>query len=124
MFKGCVGLKQLQLDNFSVENIETLYEIFECCHNLTNLDISSWDLKNVEEYTDFLNPQITGWPSFISNNVALSQIKTPVNLKVEVKLPEGNWVDETGKHYTAFPIGESSSILLKNSSKPQYEWEK
>ena len=132
MFSGCSNLKHLQLNNFHTEkkNIEGelyLYRIFQCCHNLTNLDISGWNLENVPQDTRYNfetgSSEPDSWPSFLGGAVSLSQIRTPIHLKVEVALPEGNWTDESGKQYTNLPMNLSESILLKNTEKPQYEWE-
>lgn len=116
IFEHCSSLKQMQLP--AAKNISSLQGIFKCCHNLTNLDISNWNLESVplSEYED-------SWTSFLGGAVSLSQIKAPVNLKVEVTLPEGNWTDENGNNYTNLPMNQSESILLRNSEKQQYEWE-
>ncbi len=34
-----------------------------------------------------------GWESFLKGTVSLSEIKTPINLKTEIKLPQGIWED-------------------------------
>lgn len=115
MFQECFNLKELQLGEISANE---LYGVFKCCHNLTNLDLGSWDMTGVSEYNDYSDNNITGWPTFWDGTASLTQIKTPVNLKVEVKLPEGNWTDESGKSYTALPVNESESLLLTKSEDP------
>lgn len=115
MFKGCTCITQFSLNKFCTDKIEKLYGIFGCCHSLTSLDISSWNLQNVQKYENNFDLNETGGPSFVSYDTMLTQIKTPVNLKVEVKLPEGEWTDGTGKRYTTLPVNESISIVLNKS---------
>ena len=124
MFAGCFNLKELQFGDFK-DKISYLQCVFECCHNLTNLDISGWNLENVPQHTRYNSETDSSepepWSSFLGGAVSLSQIKTPIHLKVEVALPEGNWTDESGKQYTNLPMNLSESILLKNTEKPPQE---
>ena len=102
MFENCFGLKEIQMD-WNVAGISSLQCIFKCCHNLESLDLSKWDLSQVE----------SGGEYFLSGAVSLSQIKTPVNLSKEVSLPDGIWKDEDGNRYTVLPQNRTTSILLK-----------
>lgn len=102
MFENCFGLKEIQMD-WNVAGISSLQCIFKCCHNLQSLDLSKWDLSQVE----------SGGEYFLSGAVSLSQIKTPVNLSKEVSLPDGIWKDEDGNRYTVLPQNRTTSILLK-----------
>ena len=102
MFENCFGLKEIQMD-WNVAGISSLQCIFKCCHNLQSLDLSKWDLSKVE----------SGGEYFLSGEVSLSQIKTPVNLSKEVSLPDGIWKDEDGNRYTVLPQNRTTSILLK-----------
>ena len=108
MLEKCFSLQELDLGDSSVDSIGETYGLsgaFECCHNLTNLNLSKWDLKNVADGDD-------GWESFLKGTVSLSEIKTPINLKTEIKLPQGIWEDALGKTYTVLPKNLSESIVL------------
>lgn len=108
MFEKCFSLQELDLGDSSVDSIDETYGLsgaFECCHNLTKLNLSKWDLKNVADGDD-------GWESFFKGTVSLSEIKTPINLKTEIKLPQGIWEDALGKTYTVLPKNLSESIVL------------
>lgn len=108
MFEKCFSLQELDLGDSSVDSIGETYGLsgaFECCHNLTKLNLSKWDLKNVADGDD-------GWESFLKGTVSLSEIKTPINLKAEIKLPQGIWEDALGKTYTVLPKNLSESIVL------------
>ena len=108
MFEKCFSLQELDLGDSSVDSIDETYGLsgaFECCHNLTKLNLSKWDLKNVTDGDD-------GWESFLKDTVSLSEIKTPINLKTEIKLPQGIWEDALGKTYTVLPKNLSESIVL------------
>lgn len=102
MFGWCFKLESIQLD-CTISDIDSVYAIFYCCHNLQSLDLSKWDLSKVE----------SGGEYFLSGAVSLSQIKTPVNLSKEVSLPDGIWKDEDGNRYTVLPQNRTTSILLK-----------
>ena len=108
MLEKCFSLQELDLGDSSVDSIGETYGLsgaFECCHNLTKLNLSKWDLKNVADGDD-------GWESFLKGTVSLSEIKTPINLKAEIKLPQGIWEDALGKTYTVLPKNLSESIVL------------
>ena len=108
MLEKCFSLQELDLGDSSVDSIGETYGLsgaFECCHNLTKLNLSKWDLKNVADGDD-------GWESFLKGTVSLSEIKTPINLKTEIKLPQGIWEDALGKTYTVLPKNLSESIVL------------
>ena len=102
MFENCFGLEEIQM-GWNVAGIDSLQCIFKCCHNLQSLDLSKWDLSQVEY----------GGEYFLSGAASLSQIKTPVNLSKEVSLPDGIWKDEDGNRYTVLPQNRTTSILLK-----------
>ena len=102
MFGWCFKLESIQLD-CTISDIDSVYAIFYCCHNLQSLDLSKWDLSKVE----------SGGEYFLSGAVSLSQIKTPVNLSKEVSLSDGIWKDEDGNRYTVLPQNRTTSILLK-----------
>lgn len=102
MFGWCFKLESIQLD-CTISDIDSVYAIFYCCHNLQSLDLSKWDLSKAE----------SGGEYFLSGAVCLSQIKTPVNLSKEISLPDGIWKDEDGNRYTVLPQNRTTSILLK-----------
>ena len=102
MFENCFGLEEIQM-GWNVAGIDSLQCIFKCCHSLQSLDLSKWDLSQIE----------SGGEHFLSGTVSLNQIKTPVNLSKEVSLPDGIWKDENGKRYTVLPQNQTTSILLK-----------
>lgn len=108
MFEKCFSLRELDLGDSSIDSIDKTYGlsgVFECCHNLTKLNLSKWNLKNVAN-------EDNGWESFFKGTVSLSEIKTPINLKAEIKLPQGIWEDALGKTYTVLPKNLSESIVL------------
>ena len=47
MFKNCTTLKEIELSEFSTENITTLVGMFYGCINLISLNLTSFDTKNV-----------------------------------------------------------------------------
>ena len=47
MFSGC-GLKSLDLSTFNTSNVTNMGNMFNSCWDLTSLDLSGWDISNVE----------------------------------------------------------------------------
>lgn len=116
IFEDCYSLKQLSLGNWNVSKVEILQNVFYCCHQLTNLDMSGWVPTN-----------LSSGPYSVYNNfygcVSLSQIRTPIGLSQDISLPDGVWTDEAGREYKSLPMNLEKSILLVNSAKPKCEWE-
>ena len=49
MFLGCTTLKEIKgINDLNTSNIEDMSSMFEKCHNLENIDLSSFDTSNVE----------------------------------------------------------------------------
>ena len=55
MFCGCEKLANLELSSFDTKNITNMSEMFFNCSNLTNLELSSFDFRNVEKIKDIFN---------------------------------------------------------------------
>ena len=46
---GCKNITKIDLSSFDTKNVTDMYEMFYNCTNLTNLDLSSFDTKNVTD---------------------------------------------------------------------------
>ena len=49
MFNNCVALEKVNVLCFNTENLTSLNMIFNMCHSLTKLDLSTWKTTNVTE---------------------------------------------------------------------------
>ena len=49
-FNGCSGLTQLNVADWKTDNVTTLYNCFSGCSRLTSLDVSSWNVENVSNF--------------------------------------------------------------------------
>ena len=46
MFYNCNNLKELNLSSFNTKNVKDMSQMFWDCHSLINLDFSSFDINN------------------------------------------------------------------------------
>lgn len=51
MFKGCASLEELEI-SFNTANVVEMNEMFSGVTNLRELDLSSFDTRNVASWTD------------------------------------------------------------------------
>ena len=49
MFYNCNHLNNLDLSSFDTKNVTNMRDMFSLCKNLNNLDLSSFDTKNVTD---------------------------------------------------------------------------
>ena len=102
MFSRSSNLKNINFgNNFKTENVTTMWGMFNYCTSLKILDISNFDMKNVNNVTSFVNTIST-----------LEQLKTPsvIPSGLTITLPKTMY-DENGNAYTQ----------LDNNS-PTEEW--
>jgi len=114
MFDNCGKLEKIDLSSFDTSNVIYMEETFGECKGLKELDLSNFDLKKLEYEEGYYYDDEY---SFEYNNdliesVELTKIKTPINLKIDIYLPEGTWVDEEGNTYDKLPLGLTESITL------------
>ncbi len=79
MFRYCYGMTELDLSNWTVDNVQTTIAMFYDCSNLTTLNLSGWKLH-----------QNTNASQMLFNCNSLAIIKTPsqINSRV-IDLPSG-----------------------------------
>lgn len=102
MFNGCNNLRQLQVGRFSPTY--SLQNVFADCHRLDSIDISDWNLENLDAdgYSE----------SCLRGCVSLLEIRTPLHLTIDIPLPDGKWTDEKENLYTSLPLNQNSGLLL------------
>lgn len=79
MFESCGGLQTLRLPaNFVHEKTEITRAMFNCCHALTDIDMSGWDTSNVFDMRAMFNEchslkefDISGWDVSRVENMSL-----------------------------------------------------
>jgi surface protein len=49
MFDNCQSLTSLDVSDWDVSNVTTMYDMFYKCYSLTTLDVSDWDIGNVTD---------------------------------------------------------------------------
>ena len=52
MFKDCSALTSLDLSSFNVGNVENVSQMFEGCSNLVTLNLSGWNIAKLTNYSD------------------------------------------------------------------------
>ncbi len=52
MFKDCSALTSLDLSSFNVGNVENVSQMFEGCSNLVTLNLSGWNISKLTHYSD------------------------------------------------------------------------
>ena len=58
MFGNCTNLTSIDISNFDVRNVESMLGMFEGCIKLTSLDISNFKTEKLEDASFFLNGTI------------------------------------------------------------------
>ena len=123
MFAQCTSLDNLDVSGFDTHNVKYMFDMFAGCY-VRKLDLSHWDLSNLEIKST--EQYIQDYRSMFVNCLRLSEIKTPINLKIDV--PINNimlqnsksiiWYQEgnEGAWYSSLPINQTNSITLKNDS--------
>lgn len=137
MFRNCEELTKLNLSSFRTSQVTDMYGMFSNCSRLTDLDLSSFNTSNVTRissmFSDCLVLRSLNLSNFNLQNIKdafdahwmldacgeLSEIRTPLNLSVDVDLPSsalkpGSWYQEDGAKVTKLPKNQSGSIVLKN----------
>ena len=79
MFYECKNLNNLDLSSFNTKNVTDMSHMFYYCNNLNNLDLSSFDTKNVTDMSSML----CGCPDSIyeSNKSKFKKFKKEVLFK-------------------------------------------
>ena len=49
MFASCMSLESLDLSGWNVSNVEKMFRMFQDCRKLKSLDLSGWDTSNVKD---------------------------------------------------------------------------
>ena len=49
MFKGCNNLTNIDVSNFDTKNVTDMSGMFDSCNNLTNIDVANFDTNNVTD---------------------------------------------------------------------------
>ena len=104
MFYNCSSLKSLDLSSFDTGNLLSASYMFSNCNSLESLDLSTFDMGKVIFADEFLPCE-----------GALQTIRTPKNLTLDCKLPDGDglWKNEsTGNYVKYLPKNEASSQTL------------
>jgi len=70
MFFGCSNLTNIDLSSFDTKNVNNMSAMFSNCSNLTNIDLSSFDTKNVNNMSHMFS-----WCSNLTN-IDLSSFDT------------------------------------------------
>lgn len=123
MFKNCSSLKNLDLRKFTIGSVKTItgsgikykfiVEMFYNCSSLEYLDLSSFNMENFTkpsylpsyEDSDFLN---------FGNNNNIKKIKTPYNVKVELKITTNSTLYDEGENVvTSVPKDTTTSLTFR-----------
>lgn len=89
---------------FDTSKVKDMTRMFYRCSYLKTLDISSFDMTNVIEYTDMF-----------TNDTALTTLKTPkINPHNDIPLPRTLY-SQDGTAYTNLPVTTGTSIELRQS---------
>ena len=139
MFGGCESLTNLNIKGFNTSKVEDMSAMFCSCTNLVNLDVSSFDTSNVKymfdmfSYSGISRIDMSRWnlrnlqyktteyhtqdyKSMFAQCFKLAEIKTPINLSVDVPLYYSfSQQDNPGVQYTSLPMNQSGSITLINN---------
>lgn len=101
MFSDCEKLKSLDLSNFNTSKVKRMALMFNKCTSLKSLDLSSFDMTSLETATSMFG------------NAPITYIKTPKNVKINVKLPT---IAEPMKWLYADTLDEYGSVYLPTNS--------
>jgi len=104
LFKDCIHLTEVDLSGFDVSDVTSLYCMFDNCQSLTSLDLSSLDMLGVTSIANMLR-----------ECTSLTEIKTPRNLRVDIKLPSKDgiqWRLADGTPVTVASKEEKESVTI------------
>lgn len=104
LFESCVNLTEVDLSRFDVSDVRGFYHMFNNCQSLTSLDLSSLDMQNATN-TDYM----------LNGCTSLTEIKTPRNLGEDIVLPykqEIQWRLEDGTPVTVASKEEKESVTI------------
>ncbi len=108
MFEGCEMLEAVNLSSFDTSNVTGMDNIFAGCSNLRKLDLSNFDCGSLELPMDESHMGMF-------EECWFREIKTPVNLSMDIILPNTMY-DDKQQEYTALPKGIKESVDLKAKS--------
>lgn len=101
MFSDCRELTEIVFGEFSTVRATDMDYMFYKCYKLPALDLSSFYLVRLKSAENML-----------SHCGALEQLKTPVNLGIEIALPF-EMQDDTNKRYKILPQNKYTSVTLQ-----------
>lgn len=104
LFESCINLTEVDLSRFDVSDVRGFYHMFNNCQSLTSLDLSSLDMQNAIN-TDYM----------LDGCTSLTEIKTPRNLGEDIVLPykqEIQWRLEDGTPVTVASKEEKESVTI------------
>ena len=105
MFSYASSLSSVNLSSFDTSNVTCMNKMFYYCPNLVELDLSNFDFGNVNSANNMF-----------SDIDALAEIKTPINVNVDI-LIEGEWVrTDTSEAVTSLPKELNESITLRKTT--------
>ena len=133
MFYCCENLKEADLSGFNTSKVTDMDEMFVGCDSIENLNISTWDVSNVKTMirifsgSDIKHLDISGWnlgnvedaTNALVSCYKLEIIEIPTNLKVDSDF--GYWyykqvkfarADDPTVIYTALPKEEKESFTI------------
>lgn len=104
LFESCINLTEVDLSRFDVSDVRGFYHMFNNCQSLTRLDLSSLDMQNATN-TDYM----------LDGCTSLTEIKTPHNLGEDIVLPykqEIQWRLADGTPVTVASKEEKESVTI------------
>lgn len=115
MFKGCVSLREITGLSFTSKTLVSMSEMFSGCQALVLLDLSSYDLTNVEST---FNCIYNTTPNYIKTPKAMP---TKANCDIDLYFPMGiinfGYYDLSFATYTKLPSVNSSITLISEIGK-------
>ncbi|MCD8038081.1 MAG: DUF285 domain-containing protein, partial [Lachnospiraceae bacterium] len=144
MFEGCIKLTSADLSNITTGSA-SLAKMFYNCASLSSVGTNSTDSVNVSGFdtnaaTDMSNmfygctvltsanlggfdmSNVENAESMLESAECLSEIYEPLNVKIEIALPDnGSWYiegDESGEAVTLLPTELTATVKLYNSEAP------
>lgn len=126
MFGYCKSLKKLDVSGFNTRNIISkgfmnmpggMQSVFIGCESLTELDLSNWDMGNINIVEGNVEGMLEGCSS-------LDTIYTPLNVKGSITLPKAERSDvwyhaNTDETLKELPQNLSYSVLITKNKKPE-----
>jgi surface protein len=86
MFNYCQNLKNVNLTSFDTRNVTDMSVMFNLSFNLNNLDLSSFDIENVTKMEGMFVPSINILTTFfLGGDLKVENNKTLKKIKVNKK---------------------------------------